>query len=172
MTEALRPDALNEATVRASVRVRAPIDHVFEVFTSDMSGWWPRTHHIGSVPMVATIVEPRVGGRWYEIGNDGSQCDWGVVLDWDPPRHLALSWHLDGDFRYDPDGGRASRVDVRFDAQPDGSTVVELIHSGLDRHGPTWRRLRDGVSGGWRTILGQFAVTAARGPAVSGRDPS
>ena len=147
-------------TVRASVVVDAPIEHAFRVFTEQMTAWWPATHHIGKAPMVAALLEPRVGGRWYELGDDGSECDWGLVLAWDPPRHVAVSWHLDGDFRYDPDAARSSRVDVRFREVPDGGTLVELEHSGLDHHGPTWRRLRDGVSGGWQTIIERFSHTA------------
>lgn len=153
---------IEETTVRASIAVRAPIEHAFDVFTAGMSSWWPRSHHIGTTAMVATIVEPRVGGRWYELGDDGSECDWGMVLAWGPPHHLALSWHLDGDYRYDPDARRSSRVDIRFRAQADGTTLVEVEHSGLDRHGPTWRRLRDDIAstGGWPGMLRLFAGVA------------
>jgi len=153
---------VDETTVRASIVVHAPIERAFQVFTEGMSSWWPREHHIGRVPMVATIVEPRIGGRWYELGDDGSECDWGVVLAWDPPHHVAVSWHLDGDYRYDADARRSSRVDVRFQPQGDGTTLVELEHSGLDHHGPTWRRLRDDIAsaGGWPGTLRRFADTA------------
>jgi uncharacterized protein YndB with AHSA1/START domain len=143
-------------TVVASIVVDVPIDHAFRVFTADMTAWWPRDHHIGAVPMAAAVLEPRTGGRWYELGEDGSDCQWGLVLAWDPPHHVGLSWHLDGDFRYDPDARRSSRVDVRFRSQADGSTLVELTHSDLDRHGPSWQRLRGSVSGGWQTILGRY----------------
>jgi uncharacterized protein YndB with AHSA1/START domain len=149
-----------ETSVTASVVVRAPIEHVFRVFTADMTAWWPASHHIGAAPMIATVVEPRIGGRWYELGDDGSDCQWGVVLAWDPPHHVALSWHLDGDFRYDADAQRSSRVDVRFRPLADGSTEVELEHTGLDRHGPTWQRLRAQVPEGWAFIIGRFAARA------------
>jgi uncharacterized protein YndB with AHSA1/START domain len=150
-----------EATIRVSVRVEAPIEHAFRVFTEDMSAWWPASHHIGDAPMVAAIVEPRVGGRWYEMGDDGSDCQWGIVLAWDPPRHVALSWHLDGDFRYDGSRDRASRVDVRFREEPDGSTSVELVHSEIYRHGPTWQRLRSRATGGWSYIVDRYRRRAA-----------
>jgi len=158
----------SDTSIRATVVVRAPLEHVFRVFTTDMSSWWPASHHIGKAPMVAAIVEPRVGGRWYELGDDGSDCQWGVVLAWDPPQHLALSWHLDGDFRYDPESIHASRVDVWFRETADGSTLVELVHVDLDRHGPTWTRLRDRASGGWAFILGRFLDRAAP---HGGKDP-
>ena len=151
------PDLAGESTFRTSIVVAVPIDKAFEVFSSEMTSWWPRTHHIRPVPMVAAIIEPRVGGRWFELGDDGSECLWGIVLDWDPPHHLALSWHLDGDFRYDPDASRSSRVDVHFVAIADGSTRVELEHSGLEAHGPTWTRLRGSISSGWPTVLESLA---------------
>ena len=155
------PDLADESTVRTSIVVAVPIDTAFEVFSSEMTSWWPRTHHIGTAPMVAAIIEPRVGGRWYELGDDGSECLWGIVLEWEPPHHLALSWHLDGDFRYEPDAARSSRVDVRFHALSDGSTRVELEHSGLEAHGATWKRLRGSISSGWPTLLESFSDRVA-----------
>ena len=154
-------DVAGASTVRTSIVVAVPIDKAFEFFSSEMTSWWPQTHHIGSAPMVAAFIEPRVGGRWYELGDDGSESLWGTVLDWDPPRRLALSWHLDGDFRYDPDDARSSRVDVRFYALAGGSTRVELEHSGLDAHGPTWMRLRGRISSGWPTLLESFGQRVA-----------
>jgi uncharacterized protein YndB with AHSA1/START domain len=155
------PDLAGESTVRTSIVVAVPIDRAFEVFSAEMTSWWPRTHHIGRAPMVAAMIEPRVGGRWFELGDDGSECLWGIVLDWDPPHHLALSWHLDGEFRYDPDAARSSRVDVTFHALADGSTRVELEHSGLEAHGPTWKRLRGSISSGWPTLLESFGRRVA-----------
>jgi uncharacterized protein YndB with AHSA1/START domain len=131
-----------------------------------MGTWWLPEHHINAAPMAAVILEPRVGGRWYELGIDGSQCESGVVLAWDPPHHLAVTWHLDGDFRYDPGAERSSRVDVHFQSQPDGTTRVELEHSGLDHHGPSWRRLRDAVSSpdGWPLGLRRLAAAVESRP--------
>ena len=150
----------SKTAVRFSISVDADIERAFKVFTEQMTTWWPPEHHINPAHMAAAILEPRVGGRWYELGTDGSQCEWGVVLAWEPPHHVAVSWHLDGDFRYDPVVDRSSRVDVWFELQEDGTTRVELEHSGLDRHGPTWRRLRDGISSsdGWPKHLRRFAL--------------
>jgi uncharacterized protein YndB with AHSA1/START domain len=155
-----------EASVRFTIDVSAPIEQAFDVFTLGIDTWWPRDHHIGRVEMAAAILEPRAGGRWYEIGVDGSTCEWGLVLAWDPPHHVAVSWHLDGDFRYDPDQATASRVDVYFERIDSRTTTVTLEHSGLDRHGEGWKRLRDAISRGWPTDLRLFAgAVAARGEA-------
>ena len=34
--------------VYKSIRVKASASRAFKIFTDDMDGWWPRTHHIGS----------------------------------------------------------------------------------------------------------------------------
>jgi uncharacterized protein YndB with AHSA1/START domain len=153
----------SDTTVTKSIVVHAPIERAFRVFTEDFDSWWPRSHHIGTAEMAKAIIEPRVDGRWHEEGVDGSECEWGRVLAWDPPTHVALSWHLNGAFRYDPDPEKASRVDVYFTAEGDGSTRVELTHSALDRHGDGWEDLRTGVSGdgGWPELISLYAKRVA-----------
>jgi uncharacterized protein YndB with AHSA1/START domain len=155
----------SETTVTQSVTVQAPIDRAFRVFTEDFDSWWPRSHHIATAEMAKAVIESQVDGRWHEIGVDGSECEWGRVLAWEPPHHLALSWHLNGAFQYDPDPAKASRVDVWFTAEDDQTTRVELSHSNLDRHGDGWTDLRTGVSGegGWPELIRLYASRVAAG---------
>lgn len=159
MTEIGTP-AENATSVRFDIEVAAPIEHAFRVFTEGLDSWWPRDHHIGRVEMAVAILEPRAGGRWYELGVDGSQCEWGMVLAWDPPSHVALSWHLDGDFRFDPRHERSSRIDITFERLGARRTLVTLEHSGLDRHGDTWLRLRESITRGWPKDLRLFRIAA------------
>ena len=149
-------------SVSITLTIDAPVEHCFKVFTDDFSAWWPAEHHIGKAEMADCLMDARVGGRWYEIGVDGSECEWGSVLAWDPPRHVALSWHLNGEFEYVADPARASRVDVRFTEEDGGGTRVDFVHSQLDRHGATWEQLKAGVAspGGWPGILDRFSASA------------
>jgi uncharacterized protein YndB with AHSA1/START domain len=149
--------------VRKTVTVDAPVERAFEVFTTGFDRWWPREHHIAQVEMAEAILEPKAGGRWYERGVDGSECEWGEVIAWEPPRHVALRWHLGGDFRYEPDPEKSSRVDVRFQAQGPGRTLVELVHSEIERHGDGAEALRNAVDsgGGWQLILAELAACVA-----------
>ncbi len=140
--------------VRREVTVPAPPERAFAVFTERFDSWWPRSHHIGKPEMAEAIIEPRAGGRWYERGVDGSECDWGEVLAYDPPHRLMLSWHLDGEWAYDPDPSHASEIEVAFTPADEG-TRVELTHRRFERHGATADALREGVGGegGWSGLL-------------------
>lgn len=63
------------APVRKSIRVKAGQAHAFKVFTTGR--WWPKEHTIlaSRSPQKDVVIEPRVGGRWFERGEDGSECD-------------------------------------------------------------------------------------------------
>jgi len=146
-----------EAEVRREITVNASPERAFAFFTERFDAWWPRSHHIGEADMLQAVIEPRRGGRWYERGADGSECDWGEVLAWDPPHRLLLSWQLDGEFAYDPDTARATEVEVTF-TPAGGGTRVELDHRGFER-AAMGDALRRGVSaeGGWGGLLGLYA---------------
>ncbi|MGN6695449.1 MAG: SRPBCC family protein [Aquihabitans sp.] len=146
------------SSVSAEVTVAVSVERAFHAFTTGFGAWWPREHHIGEAEMADGVIEPKVGGRWFERAADGTECDWGRVLAWDPPRHVGLSWHLNGEFEHVPDPDRSSRVDVRF-TPVDGGTRVVLTHSGMDRHGPGWEGLSTGVASpnGWPGIVRRFA---------------
>jgi uncharacterized protein YndB with AHSA1/START domain len=152
----------DDTAFATSITLHAPIDRAFRVFTAGFDSWWPREHHIGAAEMAEAVLELHHDGRWFERGVDGSECDWGRVLAYEPPNHIALSWHLDGSWTYDPDPAKASRVDVRFVAETEHVTRVELRHSGLDHHGSDWLDLRAGIAGpgGWNGLLGRFAAKA------------
>jgi len=124
-----------------------------------MAAWWPATHHIGKEAFAEVVVEPRAGGRWFERAADGAECEWGRVVTWEPPKHVAFSWHLQSDWKFDPDPEKASEVEIRFFAEGAGKTRVELEHRGLERHGAGWEQLRTGVDSpdGWTLVLENFA---------------
>ncbi len=77
--------------IRGTVTVGVPVERAFRVFTDSFGTWWPAEYHIGQTDMAEAILEPREGGRWYEKGVDGSECDWGRVLAWEPP-HQGGGW--------------------------------------------------------------------------------
>jgi uncharacterized protein YndB with AHSA1/START domain len=148
--------------LQGTVTVGVPVDHAFRVFTDSIHTWWPAQYHIGQADMDRAILEPREGGRWYEKGVDGSECDWGRVLAWEPPRRLVVTWQINGQWQFDPDPEHASEIEVRF--TPDGpeQTTVELEHRHLERL-VDGQALREGIQGGggWSALLELFAKAAA-----------
>jgi uncharacterized protein YndB with AHSA1/START domain len=141
--------------VRKSIFIQAPPQRVWEVFLA--GSWWPRSHSVldSGSPQKSVTVEPHVGGRWYEIGEDGSHCDWGNVLACEPPRRLVLTWMLNGNFERDPNS--VTEVEVTF-TEENGGTQVTLEHRGFDRIA-TGAKLREAVDSdhGWGTIIGGLA---------------
>lgn len=142
--------------VRKEIVVEATPERAFRIFT-DNGKWWPRSHHIGKADLDDAIIEPRAGGRWYERGVDGSECDWGRVLVWDPPKRLVLAWQLTAQWQFDPNF--VTEVEVRFIPIAPGQTRVELEHRDLERYGAGVEELRKSVDspGGWQGILEEYA---------------
>lgn len=148
-------------SVRKVLTVAATPELAWRVFTSQMGRWWPLTSHkIGRVPAVDAVVEPHVGGRWYERGEDGSTCTWGHVLVWEPANRLVLTWEISADWAHDPQ--LRTEVEVRFSATGAGSTRVELEHRRLElfaARAPEMRGVFDS-EGGWGGLLRAFGVLA------------
>jgi len=155
------PDTIPTITVRKQLTVEAACAHAFDVFTSGFDGWWPRSHHIGKAELLAAIIEPKAVGRWYEKWVDGSECEWGRVLLYEPPARLVLSWHLNGQWAYDPDPAHASEVEVRFVPDGPSRTHIEFEHRHIERSIDA-ERLRTGVDSpqGWSALLERFAEKA------------
>jgi uncharacterized protein YndB with AHSA1/START domain len=148
--------------IHGTVTIGVPVERAFRVFTDSFGTWWPPQYHIGQADMAEAILESREGGRWYERGVDGSECDWGRVLAWEPPHRLVVTWQINGEWQYDPDPDHASEIEVRFIADGPGQTTVELEHRLLERL-VGGQALRDGIigGGGWTSNLELFAKAAA-----------
>lgn len=160
-TKNVRNEGTSVDPLRKVLQVDAPVETAFRVFTQKLGSWWPlATHKIGKVDAVDAIVEPRVGGRWYEVGSDGSTCDWGRVLQWEPPTRLVLSWEISADWQHDPE--LQTEVEIRFVADGAG-TRVELEHRRLELYGSRAADMRGIFESprGWTGLLDAFARTAA-----------
>ena len=157
-------DTPAETSVRKSITVRASVQRAFHVFTEGFDSWWPRDHHIGKVPMKKAIVEGHVGGRCYTEQTDGSECDWGEVVVWDPPRRLVMAWKIDGKWQYQPDLLQSSEVEIRFTQQADGTTRVDLEHRNFERMGEGGMNMRMMVDSpmGWSGVLQTFGERIAK----------
>lgn len=150
-------------TVRTEVTVDAPTERAFRVFTERFDRIKPREHNMLGVDIAESVFEPRVGGRVFDRGVDGTECQWGRVLAYDPPDRIVFSWDINPQWQIESDLDRTSEVEVRFIADGHGRTRVELEHRNLDRHGDGWEGTREGVSGdqGWPLYLDRFAAVAS-----------
>lgn len=152
-----------ETVVRKSVVVDVDREHAFRVFTDGFDSWWFPSHSIGEADLAEAVIEPRTGGRWYERGVDGSECDWGYVIAWDPPGRVVLAWQINGQWKFDPD--LVTEVDVTFTEESPSCTRVELEHRHLDRMGEAGSQMRATFEsdGGWPGLLAAFAARATAG---------
>jgi uncharacterized protein YndB with AHSA1/START domain len=145
--------------VTREVMVDVPIERAFEVFTRRFDAWWPRdSHHIGEMPAIA-VLEPEVGGRMYSLAEDGTQSDWGRVLEIERPSLLRFAWLLTPEWEFEPDAEKTSDVTVAFAEAESGRTRVTLTHAGFERYaadGPAMRDQVDGA-GGWTALVELYA---------------
>jgi len=147
-------------SVNKEIVVQATPERAFRVFTENFDRWWPRGHHIGKADLKAAVMEGRPNGRWYEVGVDGSQCDWGYVIAWEPPHRVVLAWQLDGQWQYNP--SLMTEVEVTFTPIGAGTTRVELEHRNLERFGEMEDAVRKAISSdeGWAGLLQLYGKAA------------
>lgn len=146
-------------SVRKEIVVHASIDDAFAVFTERFGDFKPPEHNLLGAPIVETVFEARVGGHIYDRAEDGSECRWARVLAFEPPTRVVFSWDIGPTWQVEEDPERASEVEVRFIADGDSRTRIELEHRNLERHGPGWEGVRGGVDsdGGWPLYLRRYA---------------
>ena len=148
-----------DTSLRVQTVVDVPIERAFAVFTEQFDAIKPREHNLLAVDIAETVFEPREGGRIYDRGVDGSECQWARVLVYEPPERVVFSWDISPQWQIECDHDKTSEVEVRFISETAGRTRVELEHRNLDRHGEGWESERDGVGGegGWPLYLRRFA---------------
>jgi uncharacterized protein YndB with AHSA1/START domain len=157
------------AVVRRHVVVEAPAEKAFSVFTERLGDFKPPEHNLLAAPIAETVFEPRVGGHIYDRATDGTECHWARVLVYEPPVRVVFSWDIGPTWQLEADPENASEVEVRFIEERPDRTRVELEHRNIDRHGPGWEAVADGVGDeqGWPLYLARYA--ALFGEAAPGR---
>jgi uncharacterized protein YndB with AHSA1/START domain len=149
-----------DVVVRRQIVVQAPIERAFAVFTERFGDFKPPEHNLLGVAIAETVFEPKVGGHIYDRGVDGSECRWARVLAYEPPDRVVFSWDISPQWQIETDPDNTSEVEVTFIAETPQRTRVELEHRHLDRHGPGWQAVRDGVGHdeGWPLYLARYAA--------------
>jgi uncharacterized protein YndB with AHSA1/START domain len=146
--------------VRKQIVVEAPAAKAFLVFTERLGDFKPPEHNLLGAPIAETVFEPRVGGHIFDRAVDGTECYWARVLVFEPPHRVVFSWDIGPTWQLETDAENASEVEVRFIEETAGRTRVELEHRNIDRHGPGWQAVADGVAHdqGWSLYLQRYAA--------------
>ena len=152
-----------ETAVRRSITVPVSANDAFRAFTERLGDFKPPEHNLLAVPIAETVLEPYVGGWIIDRGTDGSECRWARIVAYEPPHRLVFTWNIGPTWQIETDPDRVSEVEVRFEAEAPQQTRVLLEHRNLDRHGPGWESVRDGIGNeqGWPLYLDRFAALVA-----------
>lgn len=153
----------DDVVVRRQVVVDAPIERAFALFVERFGDFKPKEHNLLGSPIAETRFEPHVGGHIFDRAEDGSECRWARVLAYEPPNRVVFSWDISPSWQLEVEEANASEVEVTFVAETPDRTRVELEHRNLDRHGPGWEGVRDGVAdkAGWPLYLAGYAEVVA-----------
>lgn len=148
------------APIVHEIDVAVPPAQAFDLFTRRFGAWWP----VGMTPArhnhADVVIEPRAGGRWYEVDAQGRELQWGVVLAFTPPGpgpypgRLLLGWQLNTDWRFDDT--LLTEVEISFTPQP-GGTRLRLEHRDLERFGRDADGHRGKLDHGWPSRMADFA---------------
>ena len=146
--------------VRREIVVDVPPDRAFQLFTADMTTWWPAAHHIGSAPIAEIVIEPRPGGRWFTRHEDGTETYTGIVQAWEPPSRLVVTWQIGADWKFHDD--LVTTVEVHFRPDGTGRTRVTLVHRDLDGYGADAAAMKKTFEGegAWGATLAAYAAAA------------
>ena len=139
------------ATVQKEDPRRAPLERAFKVFTERFGDFKPPEHNLLTVPIVATVFEPRVGGHIIDRGADGSECRWARILTYEPPDRVVFSWDIGPSWQIETNPathqrGRGSLYLRGAKSHPRASWSTETS-TGTDPAGPRWHEGVDSDAG-------------------------
>lgn len=122
--------------------IGAPPSRVFEALTREVSAWWGAPYLIGKAQRL--VLEPRLGGRFYEEWADGAGALWGTVTELEEDKLLEVTGPVG---MGGPVVGR-----VRFTLAPQGAagTRLSLSHRGF---GAVTEKTGAEYKGGWTDLL-------------------
>ncbi|THD81300.1 MAG: ATPase [Phenylobacterium sp.] len=105
---------------------------------------------------VRTETDWRVGGPWKLVLTDGRTADTGEVLEFEPPRRLALKWRNE----FKPELKAEGWSHCLFELEPQGEAVKLTVTHSIPRDAS---QLIQAVSGGWPQILSNLKTLVETG---------
>ncbi|MGB3410839.1 MAG: SRPBCC domain-containing protein [Microthrixaceae bacterium] len=143
--------------VLVSIRIKAPVDRVFEAFTTEIDHWWRPNQLFPFTPgpsgVLSFEVEPY--RRLVETSSSGTVFEIGRIKLWEPPHRLVATW-TESTFAEDQE------TELRVSFEPVGTeTRVTVEHVGWDsiprdhlaRHGFELMVFQRRLAEWWRELL-------------------
>jgi hypothetical protein len=135
-----------------SLRLAVPPAEAFAMFTERIGDWWPlATHSVAGDEALSVRVEPRPGGRIFEVTSDGREHEWGRIVTWEEDRRVEFTW------RPGLSEAQETLVEVTFRGTPEGCEMI-LIHTGWEARGEIAAEVRDQYDSGWDLVLGSYTA--------------
>ncbi|HET6781859.1 MAG TPA: SRPBCC domain-containing protein [bacterium] len=135
---------LNAVSIETEVKIEAAPERVFDALVTDISSWWGPAHTF-SQEARDVVLEPRLGGRFYEDWGEGEGVLYATVTRIKRPVELGFTGPLG------MRGAVVGRVMITLERQGT-TTVVRLSHRVV---GDVTEENRQSYSGGWQKLLGQ-----------------
>jgi uncharacterized protein YndB with AHSA1/START domain len=142
----MQPQANRDAVV-IEIEIGAPPEQVFRALSNapELAAWWTEP----GVSAHPWTFDAKVGGAWKTGGSSQGHGDWetwGEIVEFDPPRVLAMTWHE----RLDKPRPFGETL-LRYELEPIPSgTRLRLTHSGF----AAYQDALDDYSKGWHPVLG------------------
>jgi uncharacterized protein YndB with AHSA1/START domain len=128
--------------IKQELTIDAKADKVFAALTKDTSFWWGAPYLIDD-QLKALVVEPKLGGKFYEDWGDGGGAIWGIVTQWKQNEIFEFTGKCGM-------GGAVNGV-ICFTLESKGSsTLLKLEH---DAVGHVTDKTQSGYSYGWNDLL-------------------
>lgn len=145
--------------ITQEITIQAPRSQVFAALLGDIGGWWGPPHTASAERAQRIVIEPQVGGRFFEDWGNGHGYLWAVVRGINPDTTLELSGTMG------MDGAVNGWICFELADGPGGATVLTLTHEAV---GTQPAEAEAGYTEGWSEILGtRFKNFVERGE-VSG----
>jgi uncharacterized protein YndB with AHSA1/START domain len=130
--------------IQKTVLLRCPAERAFQLFTEQISDWWPKTHRPTKDPESRLFIEP--AGRFWELSRDGREVELGRVLAWDPPRRLEFDFYLG------TNPSQPTAVEVIFTSESEG-TRVTIHHRPKSESQDLWSQRAPIFEKSWEAVL-------------------
>ena len=156
---------MNQSVIEPIVQVafvQMPQAKSFTYFTSRFGDWWPRDYTFSKRVLERICFGNAVGEWCFEQGPHGFRCDWGRILEWNPPSLVAFTWQIGPRSVPQPDPSLCSEVSDEFSEATPGVSRVALTHRNFDRHGADGAGYRSEMASeyGWPLLLKAFSAAA------------